>query len=79
MSHYYQAIVTKFAGPIGTRGARVQASAQAGKASYPWRHELSTQDNHRDAAQREGVLCSVWSTEYSGVGRVLIYSESRFC
>lgn len=48
-----QAITTKFLGPTNTRGARVKAFACKARPSItiPWEHALSSEENHRFAAQ----------------------------
>jgi hypothetical protein len=45
-----QAIVTKYYGPTNTRGARIVARAQAGRASVGWGHADSIDVNHAGAA-----------------------------
>lgn len=44
-----QAIVTKFLPPTNHRGARIVASAQAGRMVLPWRDELDVSENHYQA------------------------------
>jgi hypothetical protein len=45
-----QAIVTKYFGPTNSRGARIRAKCRAATKYYPYRHELSAEENHEDAA-----------------------------
>jgi hypothetical protein len=46
-----QAIVTKYLGPTGRRGARVVAYANAGKLTVPWEYAWGIEDNHAYAAR----------------------------
>ena len=45
-----QAIRTRYLGPTNTKGARVVATAQAGRLVIPWDYALDQEDNHRAAA-----------------------------
>ena len=47
----YQAIHTKYHGPTNTKGARISATARAGKITVEWDHSLSERGNHREAAR----------------------------
>lgn len=49
-----QAIVTTFHGPTNTKGARISATADAGRLVVPWDYAKSIEDNHRRAAE---ALC----------------------
>ena len=46
-----QAIVTKYHGPTNTRGARVSATAQAGRIYVEWEDGLGIEANHAAAAE----------------------------
>ena len=46
-----QAIITKFHGPTNTRGARISATAWAGRVSIPYPHELNQEEGHEKAAR----------------------------
>lgn len=48
--HHLQAIVTKYHGPTNTRGAKVSATASAGRVVISYDHALPTGGNHRAAA-----------------------------
>jgi len=65
MSHYRQAIRTRYAGPTDTRGARIIATAQAGRVVVPWDYALDPAENHAAAcaayANRKG-----WSGPWHG-------------
>jgi len=45
-----QAIMTRYHGPSNVRGARVSATAAAGKVTVGWNHALNPAGNHRAAA-----------------------------
>jgi hypothetical protein len=45
-----QAIVTRWHSPTNTKGARMSASAGAGRVSIPYAHGLNLADNHAAAA-----------------------------
>ena len=47
-----QAIRTRYAGPTGSSGSRIIATAQAGRAIFPYDHALDTDGNHRAAAEQ---------------------------
>lgn len=47
-----QAIRTHYLPPTNYRGARIVATAQAGRKLIAWDHELDPVANHRAAAQR---------------------------
>lgn len=49
-----QAIVTKYIGPTGTKGARIKAACDAGSITIPYPHELSGEDVYAAAAM---ALC----------------------
>jgi hypothetical protein len=57
MFHFRQAIVTRYHGPTNTRGSRVTATAQAGRATVGWDHALNSDQNHAAAAR---ALASKW-------------------
>ena len=46
-----QAIVTKYHDPTNTHGARVSATAQAGRIYVEWAPELNSDENHAVAAR----------------------------
>ncbi len=46
-----QAIQTKYLGPTDKRNARIVARAPAKRITVPWDHDLSPEDNHRNAAR----------------------------
>lgn len=46
-----QAIITKYIGPTNTRGARIAASAAAGRIYLDWDDALNADDNHALAAR----------------------------
>lgn len=46
-----QAITTKYIGPTNFRGARVAASAQAGRVVLDWDHAKNPDGNHAAAAR----------------------------
>lgn len=50
-----QAIKTRFVGPTNTRGARVIATADAGRAIHYWEYALG-EGNHAEAARK---LCDL--------------------
>lgn len=43
------AIRTKYFGPTGTRGSRIQAKCAAGSIHMPYQHELNVDGNHKAA------------------------------
>ena len=51
MNTIYQAIETKYLGPTNYRGSRITAKAPAGKVTLEWNYELSTEENHVEAAK----------------------------
>jgi|688.fasta_scaffold2260611_1 hypothetical protein len=63
------AIVTRYAGPTDTRGARILATWEMGRLSRPYFHALDEVENHRcaalDAFQRMGLDMS-WLDMHSG-------------
>lgn len=48
---FRQAIATKYVGPSNTLGARVIASAEAGRVILSWDHSKNVDENHAAAAQ----------------------------
>lgn len=46
-----QAITTRYIAPTNFRGARISATASAGRKIFPWDHALNVEDNHRMAAK----------------------------
>lgn len=46
-----QAIATKYHGPTDRLGSRVSAKADAGRVVLAWDYALSTEGNHRAAAE----------------------------
>lgn len=46
-----QAIVTRYKGPTNVRGSRLIVTAQCGRMIISWDHSLTTEDNHRAAAE----------------------------
>ena len=46
-----QAILTRYCGPTNTQGARISASAQAGRKMIAWDYALDVNDNHAAAAK----------------------------
>lgn len=50
-SHARQAIVTRCLGPTNTLGARIVATAEAGRIVVPWDHACGVFDNHAAAAR----------------------------
>ena len=57
----FQAIVTKYLG----RTNRVKATAQAGSITLSWDHSLSSDINHRQAAEALAAKFD-WDGEYYG-------------
>lgn len=55
-----QAIETKFLPPTNFRGPRIKASCQRGSATFDWINNLSTEENHRAAAN---MLCQRFAKE----------------
>lgn len=47
----FQAIETKYHGPSNIKGARVSATAAAGRIILSWNHALNFEDNHEAAAK----------------------------
>ncbi len=47
-----QAIRTKYLSPTDTRGARIKAECAAGAITVGYRHELSIEANHSQAAEQ---------------------------
>lgn len=47
---FMQAIATKYHGPTNTRGARISATAHAGRIFVPYDHALNSEENHAQAA-----------------------------
>jgi hypothetical protein len=45
-----QAITTKYLGPTDKRGARIVATAAAGRKVFHWDHAENTEENHKIAA-----------------------------
>jgi len=46
-----QTIETKYHGPTNTQGARISATTASGiRKTYPYRYEMSADDNHKEAA-----------------------------
>lgn len=69
-----QAITTKYHGPSNVRGARISATAQAGRIYMPYQHQYNPETNHLLAAQRlaeklnwHGTWVSGWNADESGV------------
>lgn len=60
-----QAIVTKYLAPTNSRGARIVASAFAGKVTIPWSYAGSVYQNHRMAALRLAEKLR-WDGEWTG-------------
>lgn len=52
---YRQAIVTRYHGPTNTKGARISATASAGRVYVPYDHALNADGNHEAAAT---ALCA---------------------
>ena len=50
MTFVTQAIETRYLGPTNTKGARIKATAAAGRATVPYDYELDVPDAHRVAA-----------------------------
>ncbi|MNR02097.1 hypothetical protein D3C85_1179370 [compost metagenome] len=46
-----QAIAIKYAGPTNTKGARMIASAAAGRQTFSYRYELDSEQNAIEAAK----------------------------
>lgn len=46
-----QAIVTRYHGPTNARGARISATAEAGRIYIPYPHELNATEAHAAAAR----------------------------
>jgi hypothetical protein len=62
-----QAIATRYHGPTNARGARVSATAQAGRIYVSWDYALGMDENH-DAAARAFVAKWGWDGRWIGGG-----------
>lgn len=62
-----QAISTRYLGPTNSRGARVVASAEAGRKIYSWDYALDAYANHAAAALQFAQEWG-WDGEYVGGG-----------
>lgn len=49
-----QAIITKFLGPTGTKGARIKATCYSGSVTIDYPHHLGSKARHLEAAK---ALC----------------------
>lgn len=47
----FQAIVTAYHGPTNSKGARITASAEAGRKTLSYDHAVSCAENHKRAAR----------------------------
>lgn len=47
-----QAIITKYLGPTNNRGSRIKATCAAKSVTVGYKSELSSSENHRQAAQK---------------------------
>lgn len=66
--HCRQAIETRYHGPTNTRGARISASAQAGRIYVSYDHALGIDENHAAAALAFAKRWG-WAGEWVGGGR----------
>lgn len=73
-------IETRYHGPTDTRGARISAKVPYGHTSrryyYPYRHDLSSSQNHVEAAyqtaERLGMDDTQWHGGESSTGYVFV-------
>lgn len=73
-----QAISTRYLSPTNTRGARIVASAEAGRKIYDWNHELDVYANHAAAALKFAQAWG-WEGEYVGGGTAEGYCFCKIC
>lgn len=60
-----QAIQTTFKGPTNTRGSKIIAKCDAGKIVVPYDHALSSEGNHKAAADQLRIKLG-WVNSYYG-------------
>lgn len=58
-----QAIITRFHGATDTKGARISATASAGKVYVEYDYSLNHDDNHRRAAVKLMYKFKWWGTD----------------
>jgi hypothetical protein len=71
----FQAIETRYLGPTNFRSGRIKARAWAGSVTVPYDHALSTEDNHRAAAD---ALRAKWAKHAEQHGGKSIWSEGHW-
>jgi hypothetical protein len=76
----YQAIVTKYHGPTNHRGARMSATAEAGRLTVSYDHVLNGSDNHRAVAQALADKMG-WTVEagYPPLVGGALPNDGRYC